>query len=134
VRGEVIFELRAREDIRSIGDSSVAAEIYHICGHEIQVLADESPIDGYIDGSPDGDMWRRAIPRSSLDQFTRFDLEDADEFRCQACDYVVIYRETTENDKIRLKRKATALLVRAVLHNRAFAAYCLSLRTKSAIS
>jgi hypothetical protein len=124
VLGEVFFTPRADQDICSIGDSTIADEIYRICEREIRVPAGESEIEGRLRGRP-GHMWRRAIPISDLWLVEGYDIHDDDDFGRQACDYVIIYRLMDDEDKIRYKRKGDALLVLAVLHNREWVPYYL---------
>lgn len=122
--GEVLFEPSAHQDICSIGDSSIAGEIYDICGREIRVLAEDSEIEGWLRGRP-GYMWRRAVPLDDLALVKGYDIDEVDDFGRQACDYVIIYRLMNDEDKIRYKRKGDALLVLAVLHNRDWVPYYL---------
>lgn len=115
--GEIVYEACVHQDLRSIGDSCVAAQIYDICDREIQVLASTSQFEGWIRGRH-GDMWRRAIRRSEQALFEGYDIDEVDDFARQACDHVIIYRLMTAEDKIRLQHSGDAILVLGVIHNR----------------
>jgi hypothetical protein len=117
-KGRVEYSPDAREQLRAIGDVSVLACIMDLAARELSFPKSETPLEGRVASNPQN-AWRRAVPRAELPLYTRIDLDDnCDEFSAQACDYALVYRYLTDNEKINLRRSADALLVVAVLHNR----------------
>lgn len=76
------------------------AEIFDIANKELRPDADDE-IEGPLDDQTG--RWRRGVRVSALAQYRLFDLDDVDEYRLQACDYVLVYRNLTENEQIDLK-------------------------------
>lgn len=97
----VRYTADALEDLRAIGDSSVIAEILALALKELRRPPAESAIEGIVYEGP-APLWRRrAVPLADLRTYESFDLDDdIDEFRCQACDYLLMYRDMTSDERI----------------------------------
>lgn len=84
----------ASEDLRAIGDSLVAAEIFHIASEELRPEADDA-IEGELirPGVPQYRVirYRRCVRTTELSSYMSFELGDVDQFRSGACDYSLIY-------------------------------------------
>lgn len=103
----------ASEDLRAIGNSMVAAEIYHIAAQELRPNTDDA-IEGPVDGRP-GVRYRRCVRIADLPSYTSFNLaDDVDDFQNQACDYMLMYRALTQDEQINLKLPAGLVVVKVV--------------------
>jgi hypothetical protein len=67
---------------------------------ELERAPVSSPIEGIVARYPYL-WWRRAVRRADVPQFLGFDLGDDDEFHNQACDYVIVYRLMTSDERIK---------------------------------
>lgn len=106
----------AMEDLRAVGDSIEAAEIFHIARTELQPGA-ASEIEGPLQGEPHV-RFRRCVRMRDLADFTSFEInEDSDAFTRQACDYVLLYRALTADELINLRRKPGTLVILKVVSN-----------------
>lgn len=110
------FSADASQDLQSIGDWAVIKEIARLAHHELRRFGSPTAIEGY---TPKRLRWRRAIPLQQLEDFQAIELDntDFDEFRVQACDYVMLYRDITANEKISNEINTDDLLVVKVVHN-----------------
>lgn len=103
----------AYEDLRAIGDSLVVAEIYHIASQELRPDTDDA-IEGPVNGRP-GVRYRRCVRIADLPSYTSFELaDDVDDFRHQACDYMLMYRPATQDEQINLKLPGGLIVVKVV--------------------
>ena len=111
----------AKEQLRTISDPSVVAEILHLIYNELEVPPRGGSLDGLVSdarGSLPPVWWRRAFPFARLADFEQFTLdEDEDEFGRQACDYVIVYRLMTSDERIRFQISYQVVLVVAVYSN-----------------
>lgn len=112
----VYFPADAGEDLRGIGDPSVTTEILRLACSELRPPPAQTVLEGTIAGES-GMWWRRAVPLRLLDAQERFDLDDVDEFRIQACDYVLVYRLATNDEAINYEISRDTLIVVRVVHN-----------------
>lgn len=102
----------AKEDLRAIGDSSVAAQIMRIADRDLRPHADDA-IEGQLDGVTDG-RFRRCIWVSELAGYLSFNLDGVDEFSNQSCDHCLVYRELTVDEQINLKQHPGLVIVRVI--------------------
>lgn len=123
----VHFPSDAGEDLRGIGDRSVVAEILALAKRELRPAPAKSTLEGAV-AQEQGIWWRRVVPLNMLDAQERFDLDDVDDFRSQACDYVLLYRQITADEAIKLKLGRDSLIVLRVVHNSEFMRYLVGLR------
>jgi hypothetical protein len=103
----------ATEDLRGIGDASVVAEVMAIIRDELRIPPGNGPLEGQIALPPPAIVWwRRAVRLSWLSRFSSYYLDDdVDEFRCQACDYVILYRRIVSDEQIKFQRASSRTLV-----------------------
>lgn len=107
-----MFSEDALEVLRAIGDSSVMAQILALARSELRRPPEVTALEGIVDPGPPPMWWRRAVPLSELDAYESFDVEDdADEFRIQSCDYRLVYRDMTEEERIQYEVSTTPLFV-----------------------
>lgn len=118
--GRIEWSNDAVEDLHRVPDKAVCAEIMDLAETELERASLSSPIEGIVAKYPHL-WWRRAVRRADLPQFLSFDLGDDDEFHNQACDYVIVYRLMTPDERIRFKRLRMHYVILRVLHNREFA-------------
>lgn len=103
----------ASEDLRAIGDSLVAAEVFYIASAELRPDTDDA-IEGALD-HPAGARYRRCVRTAELSRYTSFDLDDdVDDFHNQACDFILIYRSLTKDEQINLKLRPGLVVLRVV--------------------
>jgi len=103
----------ASEDLRAIGDSMVAAEVFHIASAELRPDTEDA-IEGALE-RPVGTRYRRCVRITDLNRYTSFDLDDdVDDFHSQACAYILIYRWLTKDEQINLKLKSGLVVLRVV--------------------
>jgi hypothetical protein len=103
----------ASEDLRAIGNSLVAAEVFHIASAELRPDTDDA-LEGALE-HPEGARYRRCVRTTELHRYTSFDLDDdVDDFRNQACDYILIYRPLTKDEQINLKLLPGLVVLRVV--------------------
>lgn len=100
----------ASEDLRDIGDSLVAAEIFHIACQELRPDAEDA-IEGALDW-PAGCRFRRCVRKADLPSYTSFSLGDEDEFRSEACNYILLYRWLTQDEQIDRKLPPGLVILR----------------------
>lgn len=110
------FSADAHQDLQSVGDWAAIKEIRRLAHGELRRFKNPSAIEGY---TPKRLLWRRAVPLQQLDEFQAMDLSNHgfDGFRGPACNYVMLYREITSNEKISNKISSEGLLVVKVVHN-----------------
>lgn len=103
----------ALEDLRAIGNSLVAVEIFAIAAQELRSDADDA-IEGPVEGRP-GVRYRRCVRLADLPSYTSYELDDdVDDFPNQACSYMLMYRPLTPDEQINLKRSAGLVVVKVV--------------------
>lgn len=107
-----VWSSPAKEDLRAIGDSSVAAQIFQIANQDLRPQADDA-IEGQLDGATNA-RFRRCVRASELAGYVSFDLDDVDEFSNQACDHSLVYRELTEDEQINLKQQPGLVILRVI--------------------
>jgi plasmid stabilization system protein ParE len=119
--GKVDWSDDAVEDLHQIADRSVCAEIMDIAERELARSPDPSALEGFVNEFRHI-RWRRAVRRADVLEFLRFDLNpEDDEFHNQACDYVIVYRSSTDDEAIKFHRlMRSRLIILRVLHNREF--------------
>jgi hypothetical protein len=116
--GRVEWSDDAVEDLHRIPDSAICAEIIDLAETELK-RASISPIEGPVEKHSHL-WWRRAIRMADVSQFLDFDIDGDDEFNNQACDYVIVYRLITPDEKIKFRRLGDRYVIARVLHNREF--------------
>lgn len=103
----------ASEDLRAIGDSIVAAEVFHIASQELRPETDDA-IEGALQ-EHEGIRYRRCVRVAELPSYTSFDLEDdVDDFQHQACEYILVYRWLTKDEQINLKLRGGLVILKVV--------------------
>jgi hypothetical protein len=117
--GRVEWSDDAVEDLHRIPDNAVCAEIMDLAETELKTSPDSSPIEGFVAKYPDL-WWRRGVRRADIPQFLNFYDDDDGRFSNHACDYVIVYRLMTSDEKIRFRRMRNSYVVVRVLHNREF--------------
>lgn len=86
-----------------IGDPSVVAELLSIANSELRAPQPAVTIEGRLKDRPNM-WWRRGIRLNAIAGFESFELDnDVDEFGCQTCDYVLVYRSATADERIKHK-------------------------------
>lgn len=114
----------AKEKLRGIPDPSVRAQILHLAYTELAPPRG-SALDGVLRDSPSV-MWRRVVPFAQLSDFLRFTIDGDDEYRYQACDYVLLYRWMTRDEQIEFRISEKTLLVVDIWDNRGLTPYLAS--------
>jgi hypothetical protein len=130
--GAVKWSPDAREDLRQITDGSVRAEILELA--EAELGSPDDPQPGFEGRSTeDGNIfYRRAVRRDELADFMSWDLDEKDDSRNYAWNYVIIYRYMTMDEVINFgislmrerpffRRLPPPFVVLRVVHNREFA-------------
>lgn len=102
----------AKEDLRAIGDSSVVADILDIGNKDLRPHANDA-LEGPLDNVKNG-RFRRCVWAFGLAGYLSFDLDDVDEFRNQACNYALIYRDLTRAERINQRLEPGLVIVRVV--------------------
>jgi hypothetical protein len=106
------------EQLRGIGDTTVIAEIFDLIDRELEAPPRTGPLTGVL---PDRDppVWyRRLVPLHRVHYYQQFTIDDdCDEFRNQACDYVITYRRMTSDERIQHQVSTRAVVVTGVWHN-----------------
>lgn len=120
--GALCWSADAREDLRQIYDRSTQAEIVDISERELVLPAPGSILERIVplaDAAPgDPQVYsRRAVYLRDLPTYQAWSL-DADEYGEQACNYVIVYRYITSNERITFKRVRRCFVVLRVLHNK----------------
>src|ERR1035437_1931525 len=110
----------AIEDLHRIADPSVIAEIMDLAERELTAVTEGSVLQGRVGGFSDL-FWRRSVRLKDLSGFTGYSLGDEDEFGCQACDYVLVYRRATRDEMLKFQFYRPRYVIARVLHNRDFA-------------
>lgn len=96
--GRVNWLDAAVEDLHAITDPSVVAQIIDVAECELREVGAASSIEGQYTRSRKI-FWRRAVPLATVTAFeSPYDRTDDDDFRCQACDYVLVYRRATRRE------------------------------------
>lgn len=100
---EVRFSGDACDDLRRIGDPTVVAELLYLARCELRPPQPAVTIEGLLEGHPDV-WWRRGVRLNSIAGFESFSIDgDVDDFQCQACDYVLVYRAATSDERIKYR-------------------------------
>jgi hypothetical protein len=102
----------AGEDLRAIGDSKVTAEIMYIAVQELRPDTDDA-MEGPLYEAP-GSRYRRCVRIDQLPSYTSFELDDVDDFKSQACNYILIYRWLTRDERINLRLPSGLVVLRVV--------------------
>lgn len=114
---EVRLSPEAMEQLRGIRHPYVAAEILDIAYRDLRVPPRGGGLDGLLPLRTQAMWWRRAVLLRDLDDFLQFTVDDEHEDSCQACDYVMLYRPMTAEERIRFKLIGRPVLIVGVYAN-----------------
>lgn len=91
----------ACQDLRRIDDPAVRTELVHIALTELRGPPRGSTIEGRLTNRPNI-WWRRGVRWAGLNDFESWDTphDDADDYTCQAFNFLLLYRWATSNEKI----------------------------------